>query len=83
MKNAAGNGNMWVIYLMFVVEILFFACVITHVVISLSKGLVTLGLLTSPSTQKTLDRVMYIIGAVAFVIAVYAIISGQIGIHFH
>ena len=83
MKNAAGNGNMWVIYLMFVVEILFFACVITHVVISLSKGLVTLGLLTSPSTQKTLDRVMYIIGAVVFVIAVYAIISGQIGIHFH
>ena len=43
----------------------------------------TLGLLTSPSTQKTLDRVMYIIGAVVFVIAVYAIISGQIGIHFH
>ena len=79
MKSAAKSGNMWVIYLMFVVEILFFACVIAHVSISLSKGLVTLGLLTSPTAQKRLDILMYILGAVVYVIAVVAIIRGQIG----
>ena len=59
-------------------ELLFFATVITHVSVSLTKGLVTLGILESRETQKKLDRIIYVIGAVVYVVAVYAVLKVQI-----
>lgn len=78
MKSAAEGGQVFMIFLLIAGEIFFFAVVITHVSVSLTKGFVTLGILASRDTRKRLDRIIYIIGAVAFVIAVYAVVKGQI-----
>lgn len=78
MRASAEKGLSVFIILLIAAEILFFGVVIAHVVISFSKGLITLGLLTSDKTRRKLDRVMYIAGAICFLIAVYAVVKGQI-----
>lgn len=55
----------------------FFAAAITHVSTSFSRALITLGLLTSPKKQKTLDTAVYIVGAVAFLAASFAVVRTQ------
>ena len=71
------NGQTLLILLLIVAELAFFACVIAHVAVSLTSGLVTLGLLTSEKTRKVLDRIMYAVGALAFVGAAFVIIKVQ------
>ncbi|MCR5420572.1 MAG: hypothetical protein K6E98_06180 [Lachnospiraceae bacterium] len=67
------------IILLFLSELLFFATVLIHVSISLTKGLVTLGILTSVETQKNLDRIIYIICAVIYIVSVCSVLRTQIG----
>ena len=77
MRTSAQSGHVIFIYLLIAAELLFFAVVVTHVSVSLSKGLITLGLLSSQRAQTVLDRIVYVFGAVAFAAAVYAVVSGQ------
>lgn len=82
MKGAAEEGQIvWVVLLM-LGEILFFGCVISHVALSLTKGLVTLGILSSEKTKRTLDLILYVLCAVIFVISCVAVLKGQIGMFF-
>ncbi len=74
----AAKGQTYFVLLLMAAELLFFAVVITHVSVSLTKGLVTLGILTSRETQQTLDRIIYVIGAFVYVISVYAVFKLQI-----
>lgn len=76
----AVNGQILIVLLLFIAELLFFAVVITHVVLSLTKGLVTLGLLTSREKQKNLDKVLRVLGAVAFAAAAIIVIKTQIAL---
>ncbi len=78
MQLCAKKGLKAGIVLLILAELLFFAVVIAHVAVSLSKGLITLGFLTSEKTMGVLDRIVYICGAVFYCIAVYAIVKGQI-----
>ncbi len=78
MKGCAEKGQTFFILLLMAAELLFFAVVITHVSVSLTKGLVTLGMLSSRETQKKLERIIYVIGAVIYVIAVYSVLKVQI-----
>lgn len=78
MKGAAEKGQVPVILLLILVELLFFAVVVAHVAVSFTKGLVTLGLLSSRETQKKLDKIVYVLGAVFYVIAVFAVVKVQI-----
>ena len=78
MQVCAGKGQKGLIVLLIAAELLFFAVVIAHVVISLSKGLITLGLLASRGLQRRIDRTAYVLGAAAFVIAAYAVVKVQI-----
>ena len=82
MQSNAESGNAPLIALVMLVEVLFFAVVITHVATSLTKGLVTLGFLSSPQTQAKLDRVVYILCAICFAVAVYAVTSTRIAMFF-
>lgn len=66
------------ICLLILAELLFFAVVIIHVAVSLTKGLITLGLLTSRETMAVLDRIIYICGAIFYFAAVYAVVKGQV-----
>lgn len=78
MKSSANNGSSFIIYLMIIAELLFFGSVITHVVVSFSNAFITLGLITSKKVQKIIDIIMYVLGAIAFVITVYAVITLQV-----
>ena len=78
MQAAAEKGQMPVIILLIAAEILFFAVVITHVSISLTKGMITLGWLSSEKTVRTLDRIIYVIGAACFALSVFAVVRGQL-----
>ena len=78
MQACAERGQTALIYLLIAAELIFFAVVVTHVVLSLSRGLITLGILSSRQRQLTLDRVVYVIGALVFLIAAYAVVRGQV-----
>ena len=79
MQQSAQAGNTALVVLLIVVEVLFFAVVITHIASSFSAGLVTLGILGSETAQIRIDKAVYILGALIFVVATYAIVSGDIG----
>lgn len=79
MSYASGQEKWWLWWLLIVSEVIFFAAVITHISVSFSKALITLGWLKSMETKKRIDRAAYVAGAVIFVIASYAVIKGQIG----
>ena len=77
MQGCAERGQKFFIILLILAEILFFATVITHMVTSMTKAFITLGWLASDETQKKLDRVFYVLGAIIFIVAVFAIVRGQ------
>lgn len=79
LRSTSENGQWFFFGLLILGEILFFAVVITHVAVSLSRGLITLGWLSDPGKQKRLDRCLYILGAVVFVVAVWSVVKGQLG----
>lgn len=78
MKSDAAKEHPIIIILLIAAELVFFAAVITHVAVSLTKGLITLGLLTSREKQKTIDRVIYVIGAAVYILAVFAVVRTQV-----
>ena len=78
MKVSAEKGYTICIILLMLAEILFFAVVITHVAVSFTNGLITLGILTDRELQKKIDKVVYVIGAILFAIAVFAVIRVQV-----
>ena len=64
--------------LLIAAELLFFADILTHAALSLSRALVTLGLLRSPETQKKLDRAALRVGALLFLASAAAVVRGQL-----
>ena len=80
MEYAAGQGKWWLWWLLVFGEVLFFAAVIAHISVSFSKALITMGWLDSMEIKKRTDRMAYILGAIIFVVTLYAVIKGQIGI---
>jgi hypothetical protein len=59
-------------------QVLFYGIIIVHTAVSATKALITLGLLLSPAKQKKLDRIIYIVAGLVFVIAAFSIIKGQL-----
>ena len=82
MQKAAGKGQSIFIILLIIAEIVFFGAVVTHVAVSVSRGLITLGLLASAETQKKTDLVVYNVCAIFFAVAVFAVVKGQIAMFF-
>ena len=83
MQASAEKGMKGLIIFLMIAELLFFGAVITHVAVSFSNGFITLGLLSSEKNRKIIDRIMYIIGAIAFLISAYAVIKGQVTMFIH
>ena len=77
MQASAEHGHKAYIVLLMLAEILFFAVVITHGAVSFTNGLITLGLLSDRELQKKIDKVVYVIGAILFVISVFAVVRVQ------
>lgn len=77
MSSAAEQAQPALVLLLMLAEILFFAVVIAHVAVSLSKAFVTLGWVGSKETLRRMDRVAYVVGAVLFVVSAFAIVKTQ------
>ena len=57
---------------------LFYGVVLTHVAVSVTRGLITLGLLTSIDRQKRIDTIIYILCAVAFVVSTFVVLRTEL-----
>lgn len=77
MQSSAEKGRPFFILLLIAAELSFFAAVVTHVSVSLTKGLITLGLLSSKRKQEVLDRSIFVLCGVFYAVAVYAVVKGQ------
>ena len=82
MRACAEKGLRWAMILVMIAGVLFFAVVLTHVATSFAKGFVTLGWMTSEKTVRTMDRIVYVLAAICFAVASYAVIRGQIMMFF-
>ena len=78
MQQNANAGNTPLVVLLLFAEVLFFAVVITHIATSFSAGLITLGILESREVQARIDKVVYVLGALAFLVSAYAVVKGHI-----
>ncbi len=78
MQQNAEAGNTPLVVLLLFAEVLFFAVVITHIATSFSAGLITLGILESREMQARIDKVVYVLGALAFLVSAYAVVKGHI-----
>ena len=79
MLRASAESGRWVRFaLLLLSQVLFYAVVMTHIAVSASRGLITLGWLASPEKQKKIDRAVYILCAAAFVISSFVVLRTQI-----
>ena len=59
--SCAGAGQWFRLALLMLSQPLFYGIVLTHVAVSVTRGLITLGMLSSVDRQKKIDRAIYII----------------------
>ena len=78
MQKCAEKGYAVFIILLIIAELVFFAAVITHIAVSVTNGLVTLGLLVSAEKKRMIDRILFVLGAVCFAVSAYAVVKVQI-----
>lgn len=78
LKRTSEQGQWVGWWLLIFVEVLFFGTLLTHVSVSVSKALITLGWLSSRELQKKLDVAIYVFSVLLFVVSVFAVVKGQI-----
>lgn len=78
LQTAAAAGRWAVFALLLASQVLFYGTVMMHTALSFSRALITFGLLSSAEGRKTADRVVCVLGALVFLLAVYAVIKGEI-----
>ena len=57
---------------------LFYGVALIHVAVSVTRGLITLGLLTSSDRQKRIDRVVYILCGLAFAVSIFVVVRTEL-----
>ena len=78
LQSTAASGN-WVVFaLLIAVQLVFYAVVTMHVSVSLSKALITLGLVGDIKTLEKIDRVSQIFWSIVLVITAFAVVRGQL-----
>lgn len=78
LQSSAAAGNWLFFALVILLQTLFYAVIILHTLLSVPRGLVTLGWLSSPEKRKTIERAAWIAGTVIFLFASFAIVRGEI-----
>ena len=77
-ETAAKTDNALLLAVIIAAQLLFYVILLTHVVTSFSRAWITLGVLSSPETQKKIDRIVAVIGILVMIIAAIIIIRTQI-----
>ena len=78
LKTCAGDGKWFFFVLVMISQPLFYLVVFTHVSVSVSRALITLGRLSSLEKKKIVDLIVIIICAVFFLVSSFAVIKGQL-----
>lgn len=78
LQSSAGAGQ-WIWFaLLMLSQPLFYGVVQTHIAVSVTRGLITLGWLSSAEKQKVIDRVVYILCALAFVVSTFVVVRTEL-----
>ena len=78
LRSSALSGK-WVSFsLLLFCQALFYGMVLLHIAVSLTRALITMGWLASREKQKSIDRIVCGVCAVVFMVAVCAIMKGQL-----
>lgn len=76
---ASAEGGQWFCFaLLLLSQPLFYGTTLAHVAVSLTRAMITLGWLESRERQRAIDRVVYVICAIIFAVAVFAVVKGQL-----
>lgn len=76
---STSEAGQWLLFaLLMLSQPLFYGVTLTHVAVSLTRGLITLGLLSSRDKQKRLDLIIYIICGVAFAIVTFVVLRTEL-----
>lgn len=76
---ACAEGGQWTGFtLLMLTQPIFYGTVFTHVAVSITRALVTLGLLSSMEKKKKIDRVIYIVCAVLFLLTLWAVFQTEL-----
>ena len=78
LKNIAAKGLRVPFGLILLLQVAFFFVVLGHTAVSLSRGLITLGWLSSREKQNKIDSVARVVFALVFLIAAFAVVYGTI-----
>ena len=78
LKSAAQAGQWFYFTLLMISQPLFYASVLLHVAVSVSRALITLGWLSSREKQRVIDRCVYVLFALVFAVTVWAVVKGQL-----
>ena len=76
---ASAESGRWLHFaLLMLSQPLFYGTVLAHVAVSLTRALITLGWLSDREGRQTIDRIAWIVGAIAFAAATFAVVKGQL-----
>lgn len=78
LQSTAEAGQWFWFSLLMISQLLFYAVVLTHVAVSVTRALITLGLLSSRDRQKRIDTVIYILCAAAFAAAAFVVLKTEL-----
>ncbi len=78
LQSTARAGQwLWFTFLM-ISQPLFYGISLTHIAVSVTSGLITLGLLSSREKQKRIDIALYLLCAAAFVMATCVVLNTEL-----
>ena len=83
LQSGAASGKWLGFALLIAAQVLFYADVLLHTAVSLSRALVTLGWLPSEKTRKRLDRALLILAALLLVLAAVSVTRTQLIMFVH
>lgn len=78
MRSSAEEGKWLFFALLMISQPLFYGTVLSHVASSVTRAMITLGWIADREKQKKIDRIVYMIGAVVFALALIAVVKGQL-----
>ena len=78
LQSSAEAGQWLWFALLMLSQPLFYGVVQTHIAVSVTRGLITLGWLSSTEKQKVIDRVVYVLCALVFAVSTFVVIRTEL-----
>ena len=78
LQSSAEAGQWLWFALLMLSQPLFYATVLTHIAVSVTRGFITLGWLTSTEKQKVIDRAVYILCALASAVSTFVVLRTEL-----